>query len=172
MSIFTSDYFGNIPKDRIEFFKFRLFHEKYTISLSDLFWAFTRDNDSIVMENIESPQIHEQFLSYLSPLLQEKKLKVKIRELVDVPFTKEEKIANKLPVADTFYHVVSQKDHINLSPEEAILMIREKWNQYPIDFVSIAQDKWTEWQRMQAEELRSFEEWWVLFTLPENNWII
>ena len=110
------------------------------------------------------------FLSHLLPLLREGKLKVKVRDLVRIPCTDEQKIVDHLPLDQDFFLIDSVKDHTDLSPERAIDMIRTKWNALPTSFTETERENWTPEQHRQSDDLRNFEEWGVFFTLPENEW--
>ncbi len=96
-----------------------------------------------------SKENHEKFLSYLLPLLEQGKLKVKVRTKARLSLTEvdiHEKITKKYGNEDEKeYSLPSQA-------KDAIEDIRKRWT------------------TVSEEDRSIFEEWGVLFTLPENEW--
>jgi hypothetical protein len=134
---------------------------------------YIQDDDSVTEFNSQTPFIREKFLQeYLLPLLKDNKLKVKIYDLDMREMTIEEKIISGDPIDQTQVVSNTAKAHINLTPEQAINMIRERWNSYPTDFVNTPYEKRNAEQKKQEYFLQTFESWGVIFTLPENEWAI
>lgn len=139
-----------------EYIEYKLIEDKGCINLNDLQSAYYETYIPSIdnLKDWDSPANKEKFLAYLLPLLKEGKLKVKIRDLKLEAATEEQKKKYGESLSSNFRNISSIKDHIDLLPQQAIDMIRERWNS------------------VTEEDRDHFESWGVLFTLPENEWII
>jgi hypothetical protein len=109
-------------------------------------------SDEEYIKRWRSKENREKFLFYLLKLLKEGQLKVKVRTPKELPLTEEEK-------REKVHRKWGYENEIEYSsPEQAevaIEDIRRRWNAITTD-----------------EYLDHFEHWCVLFTLPENEWIL
>ncbi len=165
------DDYGN------ERFRYKLLQEKDALGLNEMYGAFATKYipDCNTPEKWLSQESRERFFTYLLPLLQDGKLKVKIVDLEMRTANDEERQkyfkihGRNLPENDMIMWR-TKNEYSNLPPEQAVALIREKWNSFPTDFISVAYANRTPEQKEQAERLSLFEQWEVLFTLPQNEW--
>lgn len=121
------------------------------IPLKDLYGAYYdtfiwKIDENIKLEHLINIKNHELFLTYLSTLLRNWELKMKTKEY-------EEDISARKHNSST-YNCISSKEWSQNEIEEGIEYVRKRWNSF------------------ENEEYRKhFEEFWVLFTLPENEWM-
>jgi len=104
-------------------------------------------------EGYNSFEAREKTLSYLLPLLQQGKLKVKVINWVKRFPNEEEKkkiLPDQIGKELDFPEVIIECPPAQ--PEAIVAEIRERWN------------------TVSEKDRSSFEEWSVLFTLPENEW--
>ncbi len=97
-------------------------------------------------------QLLTESLNYLRPLLEEGKLKIMVCDLELTTATEEFIQTHKNTLHPEFRNVNIIKTYKDLTPNEAIIMIKNKWNSYT-----------------NLRERTIFEEDGVAVTLPENK---
>jgi hypothetical protein len=131
-----------VPKERVDWFNYRLYVEKSYLTLGDLHSAIAAGPEYPTYKNIDTPQYREHTLSYLKRLLEQGKLKV---GGIDVLHPDEKGICHFREIKGT--------------PDEIIQKIREEWEE------AARQAK----EQNNRAILAGFE-YCVWFTLPENEW--
>jgi hypothetical protein len=114
-------------------------------------------------------------LSYLLPLLQAGKLKVKVRGQKAIPVTPEDEQRNPSAFKGVQFKYGSDNEIIYDKPEDAaaaIADIRTRWNAIPLPDPTIKREDLSETDRNNLSLLSMFEQFGVLFTLPENDWMM
>lgn len=148
-----TNFWDNFAWYSKEYFETWVIQGKQSFSLIWLYWAYIdcylkiEINDINVLQIWKNKEYHELFLTYLSTLLRNWELKMKTFEQV----RKDDKDWLDGYVINSVYPGREWKQE---EIEEGIEYVRQKWN-------SITDER----------ERRSFEDWWVMFTLPENEWM-
>jgi hypothetical protein len=156
-----------------EMLQYMLYDDKSSVGLNE----FKSRISNLTMKNENGSwndtEILEKTLSYLMPLLKEGKLKVRVKDFIERPLTKQEV---KEKASRAFVSANERECDQSSQAEEAIADIRKRWNAIPQDEIKKMGNRpyieWTEEAKRQSRDLSSFEQLGIIFTLPENNWFV
>lgn len=146
-------FFQGFSTSFIDHFKYNSLSGPNGTELASFYGAFIdyKNLKCDVAEEYCSHENREAFLSYILPLLKENKLKVCIDEIKYIPATDEEKKIHGDSLAPNYATAKVIKSFKNLPAEDSIELIRKYWYSCP------------------QEYLRNFEQFGVLFALPDSD---